>query len=107
MALIQLPVNSDQANYEFKTTIDGTKYTFAFRFNTRADRWIMDIKTGSGDVLVTGIPLLAGVDFLARFNKDIRFPQGNLFLLNLIDENANPGRDDLGSNVLLVYQEAG
>lgn len=106
MALLQLPVSPDKANYEFKTTIEGTKYTLAFRFNTRAGRWIMDIKTGGGEVIVAGVPLLAGVDFLAQFTARENLPQGNLFLLNLVDENESPDRDNLGTDVLLMYQEA-
>jgi len=106
MAFVQLPVSSDRANYEFKTTLDGVKYTLVFRFNNRAGHWIMDIKTASGAVIVTGILLLVGVDFLAQFQARQDLPHGNLFLLNLVDENVSPGRDDLGANVLLMYQEA-
>jgi len=106
MAMVQLPVTSDRANYEFKTTLDGEKYSFAFRFNNRAGRWIMDIKTAMGAVIVAGIPLLAGVDFLAQFPAAEGLPPGSIFLLNLSDENESPGRDDLGANVLLMYQEA-
>ncbi len=106
MALVQLPVSSDRANYELKVKLDGVKYTFAFRFNNRAGRWMMDIKTADGMVIVAGIIMLAGVDFLAQFMARVDLPPGNLFLLNLADENATPGRDDLGANVLLLYQEA-
>lgn len=106
MALVQLPVSSGRANYEFKTTLDGVRYTLAFRWNERAGRWIMDIKTASGAVIVAGIPLLSGVDFLAQLKEVKSLPQGNLFILSLVDENSSPGRDDLGVNVLLMYQEA-
>ena len=106
MALVQLPVSSDRANYEFKTTLDGEKYTLSFRFNNRAGRWIMDIKTATGTVIVAGIPLLAGVDFLAQFQTKTDLPQGSLFLVNLTDENTSPGRDDLGVNTLLMYRKA-
>ena len=105
MALVQLPVSSDRANYEFKCTLDGVRYSFAFRWNERAGQWIIDIKTASGVVIVAGIPLVSGVDFLAQFKTRAGIPQGNLFLLNLVDENISPGRDDLGVNVLLMYQE--
>ena len=105
MAILQLPVSSDRASYEFKITIENVKYTFAFRFNSRADRWIMDIKTGGGVMLVAGLPLLIGVDLLAQFKDAKEIPQGNLFLVNLFDQNESPGRDDLGNNVLLMYQE--
>ncbi len=106
MALLQLPVSSGSGKYEFKTTLDSVKYTLAFRYNTRAGRWIMDIKTGGGVIIVAGIPLLAGCDFLAQFQAYDDLPHGNLFLLNLVDENESPDRDNLGTDVLLMYQEA-
>lgn len=106
MALLQLPVSSGSANYEFKTELDGVKYTLRFRFNTRAGRWIMDIKTSQGGMLLAGIALLTGVDLLAQYRAYDGAPQGNMFLLNLQDENLSPGRDDLGNGVLLMYQEA-
>ena len=105
MSLKQLPVRSDLPNYEFKTQLDGVKYIFAFRYNARAGRWIMDIKSSSDAMLLAGIPLVAGVDLLARFQRaDI--PGGNLFLVNLESEYSECGRYDLGENVLLMYQEA-
>ncbi|MEW5804663.1 MAG: hypothetical protein AB1847_21445 [bacterium] len=107
MSLRQLPVRADTANYEFKIELDGTRYILAFRFNTRAGRWIMDVKTGQGVMLVAGIALLAGVDLLAQFRAYDGVPQGNLFLLNIEDENISPGRNDLGANVLLLYRETG
>lgn len=105
MALKQLPVNSDGGNYEFKTELDGVKYTLSFRFNTRLSQWIMDMATSDGTILLAGIPLLLGIDLLARF-QSADIPQGNLFLINLESEYSECGRNDLGTNCLLMYQEA-
>lgn len=105
MSLLQLPVNSDSGNYEFKTMLEGIKYIFAFRYNTRMGRWIMDIKSSADISLVAGIPLLIGVDYLSTF-QDSRLPPGQLFLLNVEDENTECGRDDLGENVFLMYEES-
>ncbi len=105
MALLQIPVNSDSGNYEFKTTLEGIKYIFAFRYNTRMGRWIMNIKSSADISLVAGIPLLLGVDYLSTF-QDSRLPPGQLFLINLEDENVECGRNDLGVNALLMYEES-
>ena len=105
MAILQLPVTSDSANYEFKTTLDDVVYSFSFRFNTRMGRWIMDVKTEDGINLVLGLPLLIGVKLLNQF-ADIRLPQGDLFMINLEDEFVDCGRNDLGENCLLLYNEA-
>ena len=105
MSVVQLPVHADYSHYEFKTVLDGIKYGFVLRWNTRAGYWILDIKSSDETVLLSGIPLLIGVDLLAICQyADI--PQGKLFLVNLESEYTECGRDDLGENVLLMYQEA-
>jgi len=105
MVIKQLPVNSDIANYEFKTDLEGTRYIFTFRFNTRANRWIVDILQDDKTMILSGIPLVLGTDLIGRFqNADL--PPGNLFLVNLENEYAECGRNDLGNDVLLMYQES-
>jgi len=105
MAIKQLPVSSDSANYQFKTDLDGTTYIFKFRFNTRSDKWMMDISTEDGIKLLSGIPLLVEARLINRF-VDVRLPQGTLFLINTKDEYVECGRYDLGNDCLLLYSEA-
>jgi len=105
MAILQLPVHSDIGNYEFKTDLEGTRFTFALRYNTRAARWIMDVKQSDGTILLAGLPLVLGTDLIGRF-QDVNLPQGNLFLINLGSQYTECGRDDLGENCLLMYQES-
>ena len=105
MAIIQLPVNSDNSNYSFKVDLDDSTYMFRFRFNTRLDKWLMDIATEDEINLLVGIPLLPGTLLSSRFT-DSRLPQGRLFIFNTVDENRECGRNDLGNDCLLLYDEA-
>jgi hypothetical protein len=105
MALRKLPLRSDIPKYEFRIDLDLTTYTLAFRFNRRQGRWIMDVKTETDTPLVMGIPVLIGVDLLARFVID-GLPEGNLFAANIENDFVDAGRDDLGNNVVIFYNEA-
>lgn len=105
MALIELPLRNDVPAFTFQTDLDGTTYTFKFRYNSRMDRWAFDILTANEDPIVSGVLVVTGTLLLERFS-DPRLPQGDMLVLNKADENASPGRDDLQKNVFILYDEA-
>jgi hypothetical protein len=105
MAIKEIAVVSSIPNYEFKTDLDGVTYTLAFRYNSRMDRWIMDIKTEDDDPIIMGIPILLGVSLVKRF-ADSRLPAGDIFAISTGTTTSEAGKEDLGENVLLLYQEA-
>lgn len=104
MAIIQLPLRSDVPAFTFQTDLDGTTYSFKFRYNSRTDRWAFDILTANNEPIVSGVLVVTGTLLLERFSG-ARLPQGDLFVLNKEDENASPGRDDLQKNVFILYDE--
>ena len=105
MALIKLPVDSLRANYSFKIDLEGTTYTFSFRYNTRDSVWIMDIADEGENIILSGIPLLLGTLLFERFpNSNI--PLGDFFVLSLEDSTSEATRDNLGTDVLLMYEES-
>lgn len=103
--MVKLPLRNDVPAFSFQTDLDGTTYNFKFRYNTRMDRWIFDILTAENETILTGIPVLLGTLLTGRF-RDERLPAGDFFAINLQDENAEGGRDDLGTNVLILYEAA-
>lgn len=104
MALLKLPLRSDIPKYEFRIDLDGVTYTLAFRFNFRMTRWIMDLKTENNIPVIMGIPVLIGTDILERYQSS-DLPPGNLFAVNLEDDFVEAGEDDLGNNVIIMYNE--
>ena len=103
--LIIIPLRNDIPSYEFKVDLDGTTYTMAIRYNSRLATWIMDLKTEQDESIVLGVPILLGTILFDRFS-DSRVPPGDLFIINIEDETAEATRDNLGENVLLMYEEA-
>jgi hypothetical protein len=106
MALLQLPVRNDYPAYEFQISLDGRVFFLAFRFNTRANRWIMDILNESRTQLLMGIPLLTGLPLVQAYKRE-SLPGGAFYCVDLTGANRNPDRETLGVDVLLIYEEAG
>lgn len=105
MALTKLPVDSLRANYSFRASLDGTTFVLSFRYNERAGLWIVDIADDQENIIVSGLPILLGTLLTERFSyKNI--PIGDLFVLNLEKENEEASRDNLGTNALVLYEEA-
>lgn len=106
MAILEIPVRSDIPAYQFQVTLDGVVFTLKFRFNTRIDRWIMDVKDVDENSLVDGVPLLYGLPVLDRFVGD-DLPLGSFVVIDETGEERNPTRDSFGEDFKLLYQEAG
>ena len=104
MALKIVPVTSNNFVYEFRTALDNVVYSISIRYNSRSNRWTMDVKDTDDIPLVMGIPLLQGTDLIDRF-KDRRLPAGHFIMQSLEDETREAGREDLGENSLLLYED--
>jgi hypothetical protein len=105
MAYRQLPVTAGLAYQSFSVQLDGAVYTFLLRYNTRAGHWAMDLAGADGGLLVAGIALRLGVDLLSQ-HQGAAMPPGRLFIMNFVDPDQEPGRESLGRDVALIYQEA-
>lgn len=106
MAIRTLPIEEGVLAFSFKTTLDSTPYEFSFTFNERAQLWTMNIKDDAGTDLVLGIPIYVNQLLLSQFQYDSRLPQGNLMAMNLIDGASPPVKDNFGTDVIMVYEEA-
>lgn len=105
MALKQIPLTPDVLAFDIKTDLDGRTFGFRFDYNRRAEQWRFNIEDAEGNDLLVGIPLQTRVDLIGQYQHDADLPQGQLFVVNLEDEWANPGIYDLQRNALLLYQE--
>lgn len=104
MAFIEIPVQA--VPYQrFSIQIDGAAYHLRVSHNTRAGTWSIDIYDAVQTPLVCGMAMRLGLDLLSQFSDD-RFPPGRMFLQNLKEAYAEPDRENLGTDVVLIYQEA-
>lgn len=99
---VTLPVLLDVPFFSIECQLDGTLYSFTFRWNDRLSQWSFDLADAEDDPIVSGIAVV--VDFpLMRRSVDARMPPGALFAVDTTGEGADPGETDLGRRVQLVY----
>jgi hypothetical protein len=94
MAIV-LPTRTDVPHYDFEIDLDGRTFAFEFRWNDRAGSWFLQIRDLSGAILIAGRRVLLDVPLLARF-RDLRLPDGELFVIDTTGQQREPGLEDLG-----------
>lgn len=106
MATLQIPVDSVDPSYDFQIDLEGVTYTLDFDYNERAQQWQMSILNSTGDALILGsLPLLTDTSLLYQYVGIVELPPGSFFLFDDTNQNRNPNRDNLGTEVNLYYEE--
>lgn len=105
MAIVELPVDSNSPSYFFTIDLEGQTYTLKLRHNSRMDRWIFDVQNEDGEPLCIGLPILTLVDLFGIYSTE-NFPPGIFLAFDESGENKNAGRNDLGNDVVFLYQES-
>jgi hypothetical protein len=111
-----IPTSFDPAVpfYQQETTLEGRSYLLTFRFNTRANKWFLDIADESGSPIAEGDTIVANWP-LFRKVVDSRLPPGMLLALDRSHDDpaegfkrlyTAPGLTELGTRVQLVYLTA-
>jgi hypothetical protein len=101
MAVVIIPTRDDIGAYFFKVELDGVLYELAFQHNDREKHWYMDLRTGDGNPIRSGIKLVANFPLL-RMLSTLNRPAGELLVLNTQNDN-DPDLKDLRSLSQLVY----
>lgn len=104
MALNVLPLDSDDAKYTIDITLSGILLRYSFYYNGRGDFWTLDVYDTDDNPIVGGIKLVADWELWGQFN-DARLPPGPLYCVDTSGQGTDPGADDLGSRVILVYDD--
>ncbi len=105
MATLILPAWSDFRHHEFNVDLDGASYAVELRWNARDGAWYFSLRDAEGAVLLSGRKVVLGAKLLGR-GEDPRLPPGGLILFDTSGTNVDPGEDELGGRVLLIYVEA-
>lgn len=79
----------------FTVTLSGTDYRLTVQYRKAGGaRWVLDIADASDNPLVSGIPLVTGMDLLGQY-KHLGF-QGRLWVQGAADPDDVPTYEDLG-----------
>jgi hypothetical protein len=98
MAVNEIPLNPYPEN--FLVTLDDKEYTMATSWCASASTWMLSVSTSAGPVL-SGAPLIPGVDLLAQYTN-LGF-KGQLVAQVDHDKYAVPSFSGLGITGHLYY----
>lgn len=99
---LTIPLDPTLTHYDEQVTLDGTTYTLEFRWNTRASAWFMNVLTEQADPVIAGIRIVVDMPLGIR-SSDTRRPKGLLFAVDTSGQRRDPGIDDFGTRVFLLY----
>lgn len=106
MAVYEIPVVSEESPYSFKIVLSGITVNLRFRWNWRANLWLMDIFDANNQPLVYGVALVLGMDLTKAYRYDVdNFPQGTFFLQDSMGKNTEANFNNFGKTVFLAYDD--
>lgn len=97
--MLEIPLTNDPEQL-FSITLNGEVYDCRVMLNYRGQFWTITISQEEVE-LITGVPLLGGVDIFEQYNIPIQ----NAFVVNLDDTRLDPTRDNLGEIARLFILE--
>ncbi len=104
MADVVIPVDSNSTNYTLDVSLSGGIYRFGLYWNTRGQFWSLDILDSSENPIATGLKVVADWEFISGLG-DSRLPPGFLYAVDLSGLGLDPTDSDLGTRVILVYDD--
>ncbi len=103
--MLRLPVEGDVAHQSFTVDLDGEPYIIELRWNNRASAWFLSLYTPTNAPLLLGRRVVIGVPMLRR-HRTPAFPPGEMLAVDTTGANQDPGANDLGARVVLMYATA-
>lgn len=102
---VEIPLRNDLPHFELQIPLEERTYTFEFRWSVREERWYLDILTEERDPIYMGIAIVINWRLASRCAADERLP-GALYALDTSGAQLDPGLEDLGERVKLIYFES-
>lgn len=101
--MITIPV-SNTPNFTQVTTLSGRDYVLTFHWNAREAAWYMDVADQDEVGITLSRKVTVGFPLITRC-VDERRPPGMLMAVDTTGGSADPGLDDFGTRVQLLYFE--
>lgn len=99
-----IPFDNQLTSFTQDITLGTRTVKMTFYFNSRFDRWHMDIQDLDGNDILVGKVLHSNMDALIRC-FDSRAPSGAIYPFDFSDLGREPGFENLGDDIQLVYDE--
>lgn len=101
--IYELELNNKSDIYKFQVDIDNKTYIFNIRYNTRNELWHCDLMDDQENHIISGQPLLLGINLFKRFNHPDA-PQRDFFIINYNNKYIEMNYDNVGVDTFLQYE---
>jgi len=99
--MLLIPTNSNYPDWTETVQIEDRSYRIRGSWDTRLQSWRLDIGT-EDEWICQGAKAVANCPIWHKRKHD-DLPAGRFFLLDQSGAGEDPGRDDLGDRVVLLY----
>lgn len=100
--IVKLPVNTELPDFTIRITLDGKPYQLRMRYNTRMDRWFLDIGDAQGNPILSGVELLIYRHLLTQY-PTVGAPPGDLFVTDDSGAGLQPTKQSFLTDHSLAY----
>jgi hypothetical protein len=105
MATWIIPTRTDLESYTERVELDSVMFELTLTWNTREEVWMLSIADADGVALASGVKVV--VDYpLFRSVSNADMPAGTMMALDTSGAGLDPGLNELGERVLLMYRDA-
>lgn len=97
-----IPLDKPYPCYSFTINLSEVTYTLEFFYNSRADRWRMNILDIVGNPVLMAVPLIIERDLTESY-RYLKIPPGYLVVLDGPKSHTQPGLSGFMLNHALYY----
>ena len=104
MTFFTVPLGNALPWYKFKITLSGVIFTLSFRYNTRSNRWVMDILDPTGNQILCGLPLLIQRNVDGQY-PTLAIPEGVFFVTDDTGQGTQATQYSFGTDHTFWYED--
>ena len=103
MSQAEIPVLPGVPFQSVRVSLDGVSYTLDLRWNHRAAAFFLDLFDADRVPLMVGRRVVAGAMLTRQSHHVPGMPPGEILVFDTAARDVDPGLDDLGVRVQLIY----
>lgn len=104
--MLRLPAYPGRSHYSYRVTLEGAAFRFRWQWNRRTSGWYVSLYDAADNPLATGVRVVCNYPLFSELKGEERLPAGLIVAVPLTLDDSDPGFDDLGGRVRVLYMEA-
>ena len=104
MTIAAINLRNDLPWYKFRITLSGTIYTLHVYYNTRSNRYYLDINDSSDNPILVGVPILIRMNLTGQY-ATLTIPPGVFFATDDSGQGNQPTQFSFGVDHTFYYSD--